>query len=157
MFNLTWDSKTETNALPEFWNPPTRLHSIKTQKTPIFYVFKPQTNIILPVTVFTNFNNYICFISVITGISLSSVGARDNNLELNTKRSWVWQSHSVMKKVMCPVWHTLCYIINSKNKMIKMAPTPAITTTQINCWRILQILTQLLFSHINILHTLNMH
>lgn len=67
----------------------------------------------------TDFNNYICFISVITGISLSCVGARDNNMKLNTKRSWVWHSQSIMKKVMCPVWHTLCYIINSKNKMIK--------------------------------------
>jgi len=50
----------------------------------------------------------------------------------------------------------LAYIVlhnNSKNKIMTMATTPAITLTWINCWHILRILTQLLFNHINILHT----
>jgi len=54
---------------------------------------KPQTNIILPVTVFTDINKYFYFITVITAISLSSAGAKDNYLKLNTEHSQVWHSY----------------------------------------------------------------
>lgn len=94
MFNLTWVSTTETNALPKFWSLPTQLHRVTTQKTPIFNVLKSQTNIILPVTVFTDINKYFYFITVITAISMSSAGAKDNYLKFNTKHSQVWHSQS---------------------------------------------------------------
>ena len=155
MFNLTWVSTTETNAPPKFWSLPTQLHRVTTQKTPIFNVLKPQTNIILPVPVFTDINKYFYFITLITAISPSSTWAKDNYLKLSTKHSRVW--HSKSQLATCQVWHTLYYIINSKSKMMKMATTPAIILTWITCWHILRILTQLPFNQINKLHIPQAH